>query len=153
MLAPKTMCLTYQHTWPPMEQQSWHSSMVSPFLLPAAITLCQLNLPWIDADMTSYKAPAFMFSTCHSAILEPCSAHEQPAMQSSASYCRPWSWDLPANSSAVGTEPDLPGSTALDNATAASLWNSTAVPQRNNGIYLISPAVTSDTRYVASRFN
>ena len=45
-------------------------------------------------------------------------------------------------------EPDLPGETMVDAGTAASMWISYAVPLRqSNGTYLISPAVTTNSRW------
>ena len=42
-------------------------------------------------------------------------------------------------------EPDLPGSTQLDVATAVQIWQQTIVPYRtNNHLRLLSPAVTSN---------
>ena len=50
----------------------------------------------------------------------------------------------------ASAEPDLPGSTQLDAATAATLWQQYALPQRKRGIYLLSPAMTSDPRCIPS---
>ncbi len=41
-------------------------------------------------------------------------------------------------------EPDLPGPTQLDVATAVQIWQSTIIPYQKQGIHLLSPAVTSD---------